>query len=225
MRLIDLTMPMRDPEPQGDGPGLPLREVPPQTTRIWSIRSPSSAYRARVHYFDHWGMAGTYLDLPGHIVETDDGMDAVTVPAASLFRLPAVLVRLRRGGLRGPVSAAELAAAAPPSLGEPALVLNALGSLRFDGIPERSLYLARDAVRWIVDRGVRLLVSDIYESSDDPQDVFLTLFRAGIAAVCHPESLGALAGPRLRITALPLRIPGATQLPCRLLAEEDPPDT
>jgi kynurenine formamidase len=224
MRLTDLTMPMRALEPQWDGPGLPTRQVPPLSTRVWTIADPAGPYHARVHYFGYWSMAGTYIDLPGHIVETDDRQDAASLPAATLFRLPATLVRLDRCRRPGAVRAAELQAAVPAGPGCPAVVLNALGPHRFDAIPERSVYLARDAVRWVIDRGVRLLVSDVYESDDDPQDVFRTLFGAGVATVCHPESLGTLAGPRLRVTALPLRIPGATQLPCRVLAEEDTAD-
>jgi kynurenine formamidase len=224
MRLTDLTMPMRGLEPQCDGPGQPLRQVPPLRTQVWSIGEPPTAYRARVHYFQHWSMAGTYIDLPGHILETDDGRDAATFPAAALFRLPALLVRLDRYRLPGAVQAAELQVAVPAGPTAPALVLNALGAHRFDEIPERSVYLARTAVRWLVERGVTLLVSDIYESNDQPQDVFKTLFEAGVATVCCPQALGSLIGPRLRITALPLRVPAATQLPCRLLAEEDSAD-
>lgn len=224
MRLTDLTVPMRPLEPQWDEPAAPPRLLPPLTTRVWTLGGPTPAgYHARVHYYHHWSMAGTYIDLPGHILETDDGHDAATVPAEALFRVPAGLVRLDRSAQPGPVHAADLQQAASIGLSAPALVLNALGPHRFDAVPERTVYLARDAVHWIIDHRVRLLVSDVYESNDDPQDVFRTLFRAGIAAVCCPESLGTLALAPLLLSALPLRIPGATQSPCRLLAEQDLP--
>lgn len=224
MPLTDLTVPMRPLEPQWDEPGAAPRPLPPLLTRIWTIGgAPPAGYRARVHYLQHWSMAGTYIDLPGHILETDDGQDAASLPAEALFRLPAAIVRLDRSAQPGPLRATDLQQAPTAGFPAPALVLNALGPHRFDAVPERSVYLARDAVRWIIDRGVHLLVSDVYESNDDPQDVFRTLFRAGIATVCCPDCLGALALAPLRISALPLRIPGATQLPCRLLAEEGRP--
>jgi kynurenine formamidase len=224
MTLTDLTIPMRPAEPQWDEPGQAPRNVPVLHTRTWSLAAAPTPYHARVHYFSFWSMAGTYIDFPGHIAETDDGQDAASVGAGDLFRVDAAVVRLTRAACPGPVSAADLQTACPSLPPTPGLVINALGHCRFDDIPERSVYLARDAVQWIVDRGTRLLVSDIYESNTDPQDVFRTLFRAGIAAVCYPAALGTLTACRVRLTALPLRIPGATQLPCRLLAEEEPQD-
>lgn len=219
MTLIDLTMPMGPTEAYCDGPGQVPRLVPVLQTRTWHLDVTPAPYDARVHTFSHWGMAATYIDFPGHITETDDGQDAASIPAAALFRLPAVLIRLERAGRPGPISAPELAAACPSSAPAPGLVINALGTRRFDDVPERSIYLAQDAVRWIIDRGTRLLVADVYESNTDPQDVFRTLFRAGVTTVCHPAALGVLRGSRVLVTALPLRIVGATQLPCRLLAE------
>jgi kynurenine formamidase len=224
MTLTDLTLPMRPAEPQWDEPGQAPHSVPVLHTRTWHIAATPAPYQARVHFFTFWGMAGTYIDFPGHIVETDDGQDAASVAAAKLFRVDAAIVRLDRAALPGPVSALDLQAGCALQQPTPGLVINALGSHRFDDIPERSVYLSRDAVQWIVDRGTRLLVADIYESNADPQDVFRTLFQAGIAVVCYPAALGALTSGRARLTALPLRIPGATQLPCRLLAEEEPQD-
>lgn len=221
MTLIDLTMPMGPTEAHCDGPGQVPRLVPVLQTRTWHLDVTPAPYDARVHTFSHWGMAATYIDFPGHITETDDGQDAANTPAAALFRLPAALIRLDRAGRPGPISAPELAAACPRPAPTPGLVINALGTCRFDDIPERSIYLGQDAVRWIIDRGTRLLVADVYESNTDPQDVFRTLFRAGVATVCHPAALGVLRGSRVLVTALPLRIVGATQLPCRLLAEVD----
>lgn len=223
MTLIDLTLPMRSAEPQCDDPLQAPYPVPVLHTRTWHIPATPAPYQARVHYFTFWSMAGTYIDFPGHIAETDDGRDAVSVPAASLFRIEAAVVRLDRTALPGPVDAADLQAGCRCRRPTPGLVINALGGSRYDAIPERSVYLTHAAVQWIVDRGTRLLVSDIYESNSAPQDVFRTLFRAGLAAVCYPAALGVLTGDCVLLTALPLRIPGATQLPCRLLAEEEPP--
>jgi kynurenine formamidase len=164
-------------------------------------------------------MAGTYLDLPTHIVETADGSDAANYPAARLYRVPAGVIHLDRQSGSGAISPAELAAAAPPLSGVKGLVVNALGARRFDAIRERSVWLTRDAVQWIVDRGVDLLVADVYESNSDPQDVFPLLFAARVATVCYPVELHRLDQPQAWITALPLRVPGATQIPCRVVAE------
>lgn len=223
MALFDLTMPIGPVEALSEHLDQAPRPVPALTTHTWHIEAhPHPPYQARVHVFSFWGMAGTYIDFPGHIVETDDGQDAASVTAECLFRIPATLIRLDRSRQPGPVSAADLQAACDSREPVPGLVINALGKARCDQIPDRSVYLAADAVRWIVDRGTRLLVADVYESNDQPQDVFRTLFTAGVATVCRPDALGVLPRQPLRLTALPLRCAGATQLPCRLLAETEP---
>ena len=83
------------------------------------------------------------------------------------------------------------------------------------------MWFAADAIEWIIGQGIHLLVSDIYESDSDPQDIFVRLFGAGIATVCYPVELHRLQAPRVRVTALPLRFPGAAQIPCRLVAESE----
>ena len=99
-----------------------------------------------------------------------------------------------------------------------ALVINALGAARFDEIEERSVYLELDAVEWIIASGVQLVVADVYESRA-LHGVFPALFAAGIATVCCPVNLHQLITPEVRLTVLPVRFPGVTQLPCRVVAE------
>jgi len=152
-------------------------------------------------------------------VTTDDGADAATVPAEQLYRLEATVIHLDRPDGSGKIGAAELAPACPGDVAGDALIINALGSRRFDEIAERSVYLGREAVQWIVGSGVTVLVSDVYESNTDPQDVFLDLFAGGVHTVCCPVNLGALTASRVRLTVLPLRFTGVTQLPCRVIAE------
>jgi len=221
MTLVDLTLAIPESEPEKDAPAAPCREQRTIATREWRIGQSAQSYCARVHYFTHWGMAGTYIDFPGHIVETDDGADAATVPLERLFRLNATVIRLDREDGSGKISADELAAASPAVPPGDALVLNALGDRRFDQIAERSVYLGRDAVAWVVARGVTLLVSDVYESDTDPQGVFLDLFRHGVYTVCYPVNLHRLTQPMVTLTVLPLRFEKATQLPCRVVAELD----
>ena len=209
-QIVDLTLPI---EPQQRGNDT-LR------TERWHITPAGrAAYFARVHYFSHDSMAGTYLDFPSHIEATDDGSDAAGFPADRLYRLDATVIHLARRDGSGAISAEELAAACPaPPLGQ-ALILNALGPLRFDQIAPRSVYLAAGAVQWIIEQGFRLLAADVFESNERPQGVFETLFAAGVLTVCQPVNLDKLIWPRVKLTVLPLRVAGATQLPCRVIAE------
>lgn len=209
MPLIDLSLPA--PGIENDKPTCRLEE--------WDIRQGPYAYTGLVYRFDHWSMTSTYIDFPGHIKETDDGSDADNYPLERLFRVEASVIHLDREDGAGRVDADELRRAFPDGPTGGALILNALGRRRFDAIAERSVYLGKDAVEWIVGLGVHLFVSDIYESDDDPQNVFYDLFANGVSTVCFPINLHLIAAPRVRVTALPLRFPGATQLPCRAIAE------
>ncbi len=205
MPIADLTLPI---------PAQPENGPAPVTLEPRRIQT----YTALIYRFHHDSMVGTYVDFPGHIRETDDGQDAAGYPLDALFRVEATVVRLDRESGSGAVSAAELEAACPRPFRGRALLLNALGARRFDAIAFRSVWLGADARAWIAGRGVRLLLSDIYESQQ-LEGVFLDLFRAGIATVCHPVNLAAVAAPYARITALPARFESVTQLPCRVLAE------
>jgi kynurenine formamidase len=220
MKLIDLTL-------TAPGTQRQTRSLAPEAwydqqtieTVEWPLAPGPYRFTARIHFFEHWGMAGTYIDFPGHIKETDDGADAASVPAEKLYRVPASVIRLDRADGSGRIGAAELAAACPVRPAGGALILNALGARRFDEIRKESVYLGKDAVRWIADTGIHLFVSDVYENSVDPQGVFLDLFAAGIYTVCLPVNLHLVTRPTVRLTALPARFTQATQLPCRVVAE------
>ena len=175
-------------------------------------------YTGMVYHFRHDSMAGTYIDFPGHIKETTDGFDAANYPTEKLFRVEATVIHLDRASGSGAVTADEVEAACPKPFRGQALVLNALGARRFDAIESRSVWLGRDARRWILNQHIHLLVSDVYESQA-LNGVFLDLFRAGIATVCQPVNLSALVTPYVWLTALPVRFETATQLPCRVVAE------
>jgi len=211
-RIIDLTLPA------------PAEQAGQATYRLEErhLVCGSLPYTGMVYHFRHDSMTGSYIDFPGHIKETDDGLHAGNYPPEKLFRVEAALARLQRASGSGAIHAGELEAASPPRGPETrALILNALGKLRFDEIAERSVYLARDAVEWIIRCGFHLLVSDVYESSTDPQQVFNRLFAGGVSTVCLPVNLHLIDRPIVRLTALPAKFPGATQLPCRLLVEVD----
>ena len=205
--LVDLTLPM-----QAEREG--RRTV---TRNEWELGQGEDRYTAVVYDLAFDSMAGTYLDLPGHIRETDDGVDMATYPVEKLYRVSATVIHLDREDGSGAVGASELIGAAPEVQGD-ALVINALGPRRFDAIEERSVYLDTDAVAWIVEAGVHLLVSDIYERAE-PWGVFLELFRSGISTVCYPVNLHQLTEPYAKVTVLPVRFAGVTQLPCRVVAE------
>jgi kynurenine formamidase len=220
MKIIDLSLPIRSGPSAEDTGRLGLDQSAQIDTREVRLSiADGSFYTARVHRFAFGGMYGTYVDFPSHVARTDDGSDAATVDPARLFRVPATVVHLDRASGSGGISAGEIESAAPAGGPREALIINALGARRFDTIDPRSVHLTMDAVRWIIDRGVRLLISDVYERATQPEGVFVQLFTAGIFTVCNAVDLHRLTAPAVRVTVLPLPIAGATQAPCRVIAE------
>ncbi len=219
MPVVDLTLPLPARERRKERFEDPWHETETVRTHAWDVPQGPYRYTAVVHEFDLSSMSATYIDFPGHIAEHDDGRDAATWPVEALYRVDATVLRLDRADGSGAIHADELRARVREPLRAQAVVLNALGARRFDAIRERSVYLAKDAVAWLVDAGMRLFVSDVYESDTDPQNVFGDLFAAGVATVCCAVDLHRLPAERVRLTALPLRAPEVKQLPCRVLAE------
>jgi len=221
MKIIDLTLPIPTHQRQPESLSDPGRDVATVRELTWEISRGPYRFNARVYFLNVSGMSGTYLDFPGHIRETDDGNHAANYPLAKLYRVDATVIRLDRASGSGGITARELSAACPATIKAGALILNALGCRRFDEIERESVFLCADAVDWIAQSGVHLLVSDVYESTRDPQNVFYRLFAKGVATVCWPVNLHQIDRPRARLTVLPLMIPGVTQLPCRAVAECD----
>ena len=209
MRIVDLTHKIVFPSPEADKEDyhIPL-----------SIKG--RAYKALCHKLRCDGMSGTYLDFPGHVVETDDGLHAGNCPLEDLFMLPATFLRLNREGKGREVTADALEAAGAEVRGK-ALIVHALGDRGFfdytnDTIP----FFGDSAVGWILDKGVKVFASDIYENKLDPRGIFTELFAAGTAAVCCPVNLQAVRATYLRVCVVPLRMEGAVQLPCRFFVVE-----
>lgn len=202
MPIVDLTAPMTSDSRREE-----LR-----------ISHGDSYYTGLIYHFAHDSMAGTYIDLPGHIKETDDGRDAENYPVAKLFRVESLVVHLDRKEGSGGVTADELNSACDGKKKYGCVVINARGRRQYYEVDERSVWLTRDAVDWIIATGAHLLVSDIFECHN-LIGVFYYLFKARISTVCHPVNLHQIAGKRAKITVLMPRMKGVTQLPCRVLAE------
>ncbi len=185
-----------------------------------ALRSANTAYTGIIYQFQSGSMQGTYLDLPGHIRETDDGQTADTFPAEKLYRIPASVIHLDRASGSGAVSAADLESAFGGMPNTPGIIINALGVREPDQIECRSVFLDMTAVQWLIDAGCKMLVSDIFESQT-LDGVFLKLFQAGACTVCEPVHLAKVTAPVVRLTVLFPKFPQLTQFPCRVIAEWD----
>ena len=206
MTCVDLTAPFHGRKVEAE---IIRREVP--------LKSDKTEYTGVVYNISHSSMMGSYIDFPGHILETDDGVNAANADLADFTGIPAAVIHLDRAGQPGGVSAADLEKAYGGVPDTPAVIINALGSTGSFGIPPRSVYLTLDAVEWLKKTPCRLLVSDIYESTA-LEGVFLQLFGGGIATVCEPANLHKLPSGVVKLNVLFPKI-AITQLPCALTAE------
>ena len=182
-----------------------------------ALKSANCRYTGLVHKLTLSSMTGSYIDFPGHIKETDNGLDAKNFPPEKLYRIPCRTIHLDRPDRSGGITAEDLRQAAGGDIKTPFLVINALGSRHFWEIEQRTVWLTMDAVDWIISTGCRYLLSDVYESTS-LDGVFLKLFGAGICTVCEPGVLAPLPETAL-ISVIFFPIPSVKQIPCRILAE------
>lgn len=188
-----------------------------ETEKIF-LKSGKTRYTGVVYKITHDGMSGTYIDFPGHIAETDNGLYADNCPLESVYRIPATVIHLNRKSGSGAVTAGELENALGGSPATDGLIINALGQQHASEVQNRSVYLDDSAVQWIIAGKCKILVSDIYESTE-LEGVFLKLFQSGISTVCMPANLHKITAPEVKLTVLFPRMPQITQLPCRVVAE------
>ena len=204
--------------------GFPPETVRKIRTREVPLRSAQTAYTGMVYDFETNSMDGSYIDFPGHIRETDNGERADNVPLEKFYRVPCSVIRLDRKSGSGAVGAEELERAFGGRVTTPALMINALGTLESNEMDSRSVWLDDSALDWIIASGVHLLVSDIYESKA-LHGVFLKLFAAGVSTVCDPRGMSRIRGKIVELTVLFPKVPVLTQIPCRILADDQQADS
>ena len=185
------------------------------------LKSDRTAYTGMVYHFRHGSMETSYLDLPGHIAETDDGCDAQNVNLLDYYRRKTQLLRVAVPAKKEyGITPADLDKALNGREWQPWIVINALGSADDGYLPSRKIYLTLEAVDHLARNGVKVLFSDAWESPR-LDGVFLRLFDAGVSAVCNLVNLHQLPDDReFYLTMSFLPYPGkVTQIPVSLIAE------
>ena len=219
MTLVDLQYPVQNYEDDvlDSEYNVEHWENDKNTTRMKERIHPT--YTSRVCYFSHWSNVGTYIDFPGHVIETDDGYHAENYPLEKLYRLESPVIHLNRESGSGRIELEELKSHCPKDDDGAAIVINGLGRKQFYQVSRRGVHLSIECVRWIIDKGFHLVVSDVYDNVDYSEGVLMELFKHGVTIIGRPINLDKITEPKAKITALPVRFPGVTQLPCRVMAE------
>lgn len=205
MKLINLTA--------------PFHKVQVLTERL-PLKSDRTAYTGMIYYCNHGSMETSYLDLPGHIAETDDGSHAANIDLCDYYRRETMLLRITPPDTEYGITPDDLEAARNGRPWQKWVIINALGNFDDGYIPSRKIYLTLEAVDHLIKNGVKLIFSDAWESCR-LEGVFLRFFEAGVSTVCNLANLSQLPADGTFEVSLGF-IPytgGVTQIPVSVIAE------
>lgn len=205
MKLINLTA--------------PFHKVQVLTERL-PLKSDRTAYTGMIYYCNHGSMETSYLDLPGHIAETDDGFHAANIDLCDYYRRETMLLRITPPDTEYGITPDDLEAARNGRPWQKWVIINALGHFDDGYIPSRKIYLTLEAVDHLIKNGVKLIFSDAWESCR-LEGVFLRFFEAGVSTVCNLANLSQLPADgtfEVSIGFIPYT-GGVTQIPVSVIAE------
>ncbi len=172
------------------------------------------------------GHSGTHIDAPLHVF---DGLASIDAIEAQRFVGPGVCLSIPKEAC-DPVTAADLEAAGRSLVRAGDLVLLHTGWDRFYGDPRYLTdypSLTMDAADWLIERGVKLVALDMLSpdlpSNRRPADAQLVVHRrllgSDVLIAENLTGLAAVAGRRLQVYALPLKIAEGDGAPSRFCVE------
>ena len=214
-KVIDLSHLLR---PGREARRLEIEEI--QATDITGAPSEREWYiMHRVAMDNH---IGTHMEVPYHALE--DAADLATVPVEQVAGEAAILdLRDHSAGESIPLEEVQRAAEQAGGVGQGDIVFcmtgwsQHYGSQQYDEPP----FLAREAVHWLVGRGIKMLGIDTRGSMDpafpDRQN-HLPLFEAGVVYIENLTNLEAVPESRVSVVALPPAIEGLEGFPVRVVA-------
>lgn len=168
--------------------------------------------------------AGTHVDAPVHII--DNGKSIEEIPLEDFVGPGAIIPVKKRGGEE--VTARDLEDSGVPVSRGDILMLFTGWDEKFES-PDYNIhpYLSIDAAEWIVGKGVKLLGIDCI-TVDLPTPmrqkgfeypVHRILLGNGVLIAENVANLGKVAGKKIRILALPLKVKGSDAAHARIVAE------
>ena len=224
-KVVDLSHPLR---PGREARCLEIERI--DATQITGAAAEKAWYiMHRVEMDNH---IGTHMEVPYHALE--DAADLAQVPVEQFVGEAALLdLRGYTAGQAIPLDAVQRAAEQVGGIGKDDIVFcmtgwsQHYGSEQYDEPP----FLTREAVRWLVSRGIKMLGIDTRGSMDpafpDRQN-HLPLFEAGIVYIENltnlpilmeaMQQLEAVPGSRVTAVALPPAVEGLEGFPVRVVA-------
>ena len=215
IKIIDLSHPLR---PGREARRLEIEEI--SATHITG--APSEQERYVMHWVGMDNHLGTHIEVPYHTFE--DGADLAQTPVEQLVG-EAVILDLRGYSAEEgiPLEAVQRAAEPAGGVREGDIVLCMTGwSQHYGRDPyDTPPFLTREAVHWLVDRGIKMLGVDTcgrMDPSRPDRENHLPLFEAGGVYIENLTNLEAVPESRVTVVALPPAIQGLEGFPVRVVA-------
>jgi len=170
-------------------------------------------------------LTGTYLETAKHYYPNRPSIDEV--PPARLV-VDAAVIHLSKGA-REHITVADLASAAPVLHPGDALLVGTGWDRHWcepgETFVMESPHFERAAMEWVVAHRVGILGGD-FPCFDDPQQgqgqgMNVPLLQSDALILAPLVGLDRITRPRVRLTALPLKLKGACGAPCRALVMEE----
>ena len=169
--------------------------------------------------FSSCSSSGSYIDFPGHIDITENGVNAGTVDILEYYRRKAYLVRPELNAAGG-ITAQALQDACKDMPGDVKILIVDGCRLQEDIDPAAGQsYFELETADVLADMHLTCLVADSYEKKNY-EGVFYQFFQRGLPCVCAPCKLWLLPEKTVfTLSVIFLPVNGAVQTPCRLIAE------
>lgn len=225
MKVYDITGPVRD--------GMWNYEPPFPTFHLKPLPQPDWV-DSRVYCEIFEGIhsqTGTYLETPAHFYGNDNCYLMSDVPVEKLVSIPCVVLNLPDLDIlreSRPAITAQMLAACPGAddiqPGDAILVGTGWGKYWMESCYlDASPYFTYDAMQWLVEKKPFLLGSDFarWENFEHPQNLFPLFYAADILMLAPLVNLECVSAKRVKLTALPLNIPGTSCVPCRAVVTEE----
>lgn len=188
---------------------------------VQPLSSISKGAAANISLYSIGSHTGTHIDAPNHFVPGAAGIDTimpdVLIGPTTLLDLSDIAEAITAADLEG----AEL----PPDATR--VLFKTRNSRYWDDVSGEFhrdfVYLAPDACRWLVDRGVRLVGIDylsVEQFGSPDHATHLTLLGAGVVII-EGLDLRAVHAGQYMLLALPLKIKDGDASPSRVLLVED----
>jgi len=213
-RVIDLSHPLR--------PGREARrlEITPLPATHITGATPEEGWYI-MHAISMDNHLGTHLEVPYHCLP--HGADLARLPVEQ-FVGEAVILDLRGYAAQTGILVQDVQAAAQRAGGihKGDMVFCMTGWSRYYGsdVYRQPPFLTRDAVRWLVDQGIKVLGIDtmgVMDPAFSDRQNHLPLFEAGMIYIENLTNLEAAPASRVMAVALPPAVEGLEGLPVRVV--------